>query len=151
MEVDHTNQESVINLLRKSNSLNSLDNQSNIPNELNNFQGQKIIDKKILKEQNYRDLSNEKNYKNSDRNYINQIEEFKRIKQQIDEITAVENSLKNEEKILSNNSRLNDSGKLDQSKVPPAMRTSISFGVLFSNFNFIFKLIHIFFKGRNVR
>lgn len=68
----------------------------------------------------------EKNNKinNNSNKYSDQVEEFKRIKEQIDQITAVEKKLKNSESHFQETKN-----KLDHSQVPSAMRTSIYFGV----------------------
>ncbi|RNA02953.1 hypothetical protein BpHYR1_045007 [Brachionus plicatilis] len=139
LEYDHTNnQESVINLLKKSNSLKNLENvQKNaFSAELNQFQQENKLDRAKMnphldKEERNNYWPYENNYKNKNStNHSDQIEEFKRIKQQIDEITAYEKSLKNEEHQLNNISKFDENKtKHDQSRVPPAMRTSISFGV----------------------
>lgn len=135
--MNNANQESLANLLRKSNSLNSLNNyQDNfLPIDLT-----QIGQENDRNEKKYPSLDNEdtkmyspyeknKKAKNSIK-YSDRIEEFKRINEQIDQITAVEKKIRNSE-----NNFQETKNKLDQSQVPPAMRTSIYFGVKLLNFN----------------
>lgn len=65
----------------------------------------------------------------SNKNTQDTIDEYNRIKQQIEAITATEAKIKSEQFAQAPPPAQNNSSFVDQSKVPAAMRTSLLFGV----------------------